>query len=500
MGAMRRFHPERTATLMTHVETMDAESYEAVIGLEVHAHMLARAKLFCGCATDFGAPPNHNVCPVCMGMPGVLPVLNRRVVELAIRTGLAAHCAIEPYSVFARKSYFYPDLPKGYQISQYDQPLCRGGYIEIPAQHGDEARKIRLVRIHLEEDAGKNIHAENASLVDFNRSGVPLMEIVSEPDIRTPEEAVDYLRELRAILVAVGASDGKMEEGSLRCDVNVSVRPRGASELGVKTEIKNLNSFRFVEKAIAYEVKRQIEELNAGRRIPQETHLWDPEREVTRPMRSKEFANDYRYFPEPDLPPLIVSADLVESIAAAMPELPAQRREKYAKDFGLSPYEVGVLLGRDDVGDYFTAVLAAGVNAKAAANWVMTEVLRAANESGKPLAESAPGPQETGALLKMVEHSRISLNAAKNAFAAMCRSGKSAEATIEELGLAQVSDEAAIAAACDKVLTAEASKLAEYRGGRDKLYGFFVGAVMKAMGGKANPKVVNEVLRRKLAG
>ena len=398
---------------------MNNDAYEAVIGLEVHAHMLTRSKLFCGCAADFGAPPNHNVCPICMAMPGVLPVLNRQVLELAIRTGLAAHSKIEPHSVFARKSYFYPDLPKGYQISQYDQPLCTGGYLEIPARGGGDAKQIRLVRIHLEEDAGKNIHAENASLVDFNRSGVPLMEIVSEPDIRSPEEAVDYLRELRGILVAVGASDGKMEEGSLRCDVNVSVRPRGATELGARTEIKNLNSFRFVEKAIVYEVNRQIEEISAGRRIAQETHLWDPEREETRPMRSKEFANDYRYFPEPDLPPLIVPSDSGR-------EYPHRRCSKcmigaraiQAANIRLRPWAYA-LRSRSccsvvtDLGDYFVNVLAAGVNAKFAANWVMTEVLRAANESNKPLTEAAPKPQETGALLKMVEDSRISLNAAK---------------------------------------------------------------------------------------
>ena len=291
-----------------------------------------------------------------------------------------------------------------------------------------------------------------------------------------------------------------MEEGSLRCDVNVSVRPRGATELGARTEIKNLNSFRFVEKAIVYEVNRQIEEIAAGRRIAQETHLWDPEREVTRPMRSKEFANDYRYFPEPDLPPLIVPADLVEKIKAEMPELPAQQRENYARDFGLTTYEVGVLLGREDLGDYFMNIVAKGVNAKTAANWVMTEVLRAVNESGKPLGEAVPEPRETGVLLRMVEESRISLNAAKSAFAAMCRSGKGAAATIADLGLVQVSDEASIVEACDRVLAAEDAKVAEYRAGREKLFGFFVGAVMKAMGGKGNPKVVNEVLRRKLAG
>jgi aspartyl-tRNA(Asn)/glutamyl-tRNA(Gln) amidotransferase subunit B len=427
-------------------------------------------------------------------------VLNREVVTMAMKAALGLNCTLNPRSRFARKNYFYPDLPKGYQISQYDQPLCRGGYVEIPAREGGEPRRIRLVRIHLEEDAGKNIHAGSASLVDFNRSSVPLMEIVSEPDIRSPEEAVDYLRELRGILVAVGASDGKMEEGSLRCDVNVSVRPRGATELGARTEIKNLNSFRFVEKAIVYEVNRQIEEVAAGRRIAQETLLWDPEREGTRPMRSKEFANDYRYFPEPDLPPLIVAPDLVEGIRTTMPELPAERRARYIRDFSLSVYEAGVLTGEREVAEYFEAMLPGLRNRKSAANWVMTEVLRAANESGKPLAEAVPTPQETGALLRMVEKSQISLNAAKSAFAAMCRSGKGAEATVAELGLAQVSDEAAIAEACDRVLTAESAKLAEYRAGRDKLYGFFVGAVMKAMGGKGNPKVVNEVLRRKLAG
>ncbi len=481
-------------------EKITNETYEAVIGLEVHAQLLTRSKLFCGCATEFGRPPNNNVCPVCMGMPGVLPVLNSHAVELAIRAGLAAHCEIAPASIFARKSYFYPDLPKGYQISQYDQPLWRGGYIELAARDGGEPRRIRLVRIHLEEDAGKNIHTENASLVDFNRSGVPLMEIVSEPDIRSPEEAVAYLRELRGILLCLGSSDVKMEEGSLRCDVNVSVRPRGAAELGVKTEIKNLNSFRFVEKAIAYEVNRQIEELSAGRRIPQETHLWDPVREVTRPMRSKEFANDYRYFPEPDLPPIVVPPDLVESIRAAMPELPAERRARYVSELGLSAYEAGVLTDECEVADYFEATLPGLRNVKAAANWVMTEVLRAVNESEKAVGETVLKPDETGALLRMVEESRISLNAAKIAFAAMCRSGKGAEATVAELGLAQVSDEDAISQACDHVLTAEASKVAEFRAGRDKLFGFFVGAVMKAMGGKANPRMVNEILRRKLGG
>ncbi len=476
---------------------MNRDAYEAVIGLEVHTHLLTKSKLFCGCSTEFGKGPNENVCPICMGMPGVLPVLNRHAVELAIRTGLAANCEIAPRSIFDRKSYFYPDLPKNYQISQYETPVCKGGYIELPGN--GTPKRIRLVRIHIEEDAGKNIHEANSSLVDFNRSGVPLVEIVSEPDIRSAEEAGAYLRELRDILRYIGASDGRMEEGSFRCDVNVSVRKKGASEFGVKTEIKNLNSFRFVEKAIDHEVARQIEVLESGGKVAQETHLWDPEREETRPMRSKEFANDYRYFPEPDLPPLIVPAAMVEAVRHSMPELPSAKRARYARDYRLSDYEVGVLTAEKDTADYFEATLPGLKNVKTAANWVMTEVLRVANETGKPIADAVPPASEVGALLRMVEEQKISLNAAKTAFAAMCKSRKSAEATIAGLGLAQVSDEGAIAAACDQVIAAEPDKVAEYRGGRDKLFGFFVGQVMKAMGGKANPKVINEILKKKLA-
>jgi aspartyl-tRNA(Asn)/glutamyl-tRNA(Gln) amidotransferase subunit B len=480
---------------------MSPDAYEAVIGLEVHTHLLTKSKLFCGCSTAFGAGPNENVCPVCMAMPGVLPVLNRHAVELAIRMGIAAHCEIAPYSVFDRKSYFYPDLPKGYQISQYELPLCKGGFIDLPPGEDGTSRRIRLVRIHMEEDAGKNIHVEGASLVDFNRSGVPLVEIVSEPDIRTADEAVAYLRELHSTLRYVEASDAKMAEGGLRCDVNISVRPKGSTTYGTKTEIKNLNSFRFVEKAIDYEVKRQIEVIEGGGRIPQETHLWDPEKEVTRPMRSKEFANDYRYFPEPDLPPLRIPPDLIEAIRTSMPELASDKRARYVRDFELSEYEAHVLTENRDLTVYFEQTLAAGLsNRKTTANWVMTEVLRLVNESGKPLAEAAPAPSETGALLRLVETAAISLNAAKTAFAAMHKSGKGAAATVAELGLAQVSDEAAIGVVIDQVLAAEAAKVAEYRGGRDKLFGFFVGQVMKAMAGKGNPKLVNEILRAKLAG
>jgi len=477
--------------------TMNSDAYEAVIGLEVHTHLMTKSKLFCGCSTEFGKAPNENVCPVCMGMPGVLPVLNRRAVELAIRTGLAVHCEIAPRSIFDRKSYFYPDLPKNYQISQYETPVCKGGYIELPGE--GTPKRVRLVRIHMEEDAGKNVHEANSSLVDFNRSGVPLVEIVSEPDLRSAAEAGAYLRELREILRYIGASDGRMEEGSFRCDVNVSVRKKGATEYETRTEIKNLNSFRFVEKAIDYEVNRQIEVVEAGGRIAQETHLWDPDREETRPMRSKEFANDYRYFPEPDLPPLIVPPELIEEVRRTMPELPAARRIRYARDYGLTDYEVGVLTAERATADYFEAVLPGLKNPKAAANWVMTEVLRIANETGDSIANAVPPTTEVGALLRMVEEQKISLNAAKTAFSAMSKSRKSAEATIAELGLAQVSDESAIAAACDKIIGSEPDKVAEYRNGRDKLFGFFVGQVMKAMGGKANPKVINEILKNKLA-
>jgi aspartyl-tRNA(Asn)/glutamyl-tRNA(Gln) amidotransferase subunit B len=477
---------------------MDA-AYEPVIGLEVHAHLLTKSKLFCGCANSFGAPPNNNLCPVCAAMPGVLPVFNRAVLEIAIRTGLAAHGEIALRSVFARKSYFYPDLPKGYQISQYESPLCVGGYIDL-VPNGKSAKRVRLVRIHIEEDAGKNIHGLGGSLVDLNRAGVPLLEIVGEPDIRSPEEAGAYLRALREILCYIGASDGKMEEGSFRCDANVSVRRKGEDKFGVRTEIKNLNSFRNVEKAIAYEVERQIQTISAGQRVAQETLLWDPDKEVTRPMRSKEFANDYRYFPEPDLPPLVLDGALIDQIRKSMPELPSDRRARYMSHFGLSPYESGVLTAERDLSEYFEAVIPGLGNVKAAANWVMTEVLRLMHDSGRTIGDAAPKPSEVGVLLKLIEDGKLSISAAKPAFAEMAKSGRGALAVVGELGLAQVSDEAAIAEACERVLAAEPAKVAEYRAGRDKMFGFFIGLVMKEMGGKANPKVINEVLRRKLSG
>ncbi len=477
---------------------MNLEKYEAVIGLEVHAHLSTKSKMFCGCSTAFGAQPNENVCPRCMGMPGTLPVLNRQAVELAVRAGLAAHCEIARESIFDRKSYFYPDLPKGYQISQYETPICKGGYIEIALKSG-ETKRVHLTRIHLEEDAGKNIHETDGSLVDLNRSGVPLVEIVSEPDMRSAEDASAYLRALHAILRYAEVSDARMAEGGMRCDVNISVRERGAEKFGVKTEIKNLNSFRFVEKAIEFEIGRQIDVIESGGKVAQETHLWDPVREETRPMRSKEFANDYRYFPEPDLPPLRVPLDLIEKVRTEMPELPDARRARYVGDFGLTAYEANVIIDEREVAEYFEATLPGLKNRKAAANWVMTEVLRVVHDSGKSMGEAVPPAAEVGALLKMVEDAKVSLNAAKTAFAAMCTSGKGAQATISELGLAQVSDEGTIADAIDKIIAAEPAKVAEYRGGRDKLFGFFVGQAMKAMGGKGNPKVINDLLKKKLA-
>jgi aspartyl-tRNA(Asn)/glutamyl-tRNA(Gln) amidotransferase subunit B len=495
------------------------ETYEPVIGLEVHVHLLTRSKLFCGCANSFGAEPNNNLCPICAAMPGVLPVFNREVLEIAVRTGLAAHCEIALRSVFARKSYFYPDLPKGYQISQYEAPLCVGGYIDLPI-NGKTAKRVRLVRIHIEEDAGKNIHAADGSLVDLNRSGVPLLEVVGEPDIRSAEEAGAYLRELRDILCYIGASDGKMEEGSFRCDANVSVRRRGEEHFGVRTEIKNLNSFRNVEKAIAYETRRQIEKTSSGQRVLQETLLWDPDKEATRPMRSKEFANDYRYFPEPDLPPLIVEPELIERVKRAMPELPAERRARYIDQFALSPYEAEVLTSDKELSECFESVLKSGApdlsspppSAKLAANFLITEALRQVRAANRPINDVFNATDIRG-LLSLVEGKKISLNAAKTVLPELVLGQSSrgnphlaqqpggarfdAEQVVRRFG--QVSDEAAIAAACDRVISAEPAKVAEYRAGRNQMFGFFVGLVMKAMDGKANPQVINEVLRKKLA-
>ena len=474
--------------------------YEAVIGLEVHAEMLTESKVFCGCSARFGAPPNQNTCPVCLAMPGALPVLNRRAVEFAIRAGLAAGCSIAPMSVWARKNYFYPDLPKGYQISQYELPICLGGGVEI---HTDAGTKlVRLTRIHMEEDTGKNIHDAHgdASLVDFNRCGVPLLEIVSEPEMRSPQEAGAYLRKLRTLLQYIEICDGNMEEGSFRCDANVSVRQRGVETLGTKVEIKNMNSFRNVE----YEIQRQTAVVRDGGSLVQETRLWDPDREVTRSMRSKESAHDYRYFPEPDLLPLRVDAAWVAAVRADLPELPDARRLRFVDALGLPEYDADVLTARKDVADYFEAALALHPNAKAVSNWVMGDILRIAAErkldQALVIKEWPLAPQQLAGMLKLIDDGTISGKIAKQVFEEMMVSGKAAADIVAEKGLVQISDDGALVAAIEQVLAANAAKVAEYRGGKDKLFGFFVGQAMKATQGKANPQRLNELLREKLNG
>jgi aspartyl-tRNA(Asn)/glutamyl-tRNA(Gln) amidotransferase subunit B len=476
--------------------------YEPVIGLEVHAQLLTRSKLFCACSAEFGAPPNANTCPVCMAFPGVLPVVNRRAVEFAIRAGLATGCRIARASRWARKNYFYPDLPKAYQISMYEAPICIGGTVRF-ALDGVEKR-VRLTRIHLEEDAGKNIHDAHAdaSLVDLNRAGVPLLEIVSEPELGSPAEAAAYLKALRTVLQYLEICDGNMEEGSFRCDANVSVRTAGSDTLGTRAEVKNLNSFRAVERALEHEIARQTELVSSGGQVVQETRLWDADREVTRSMRSKEFAHDYRYFPDPDLPPLVVEEEWVEEVRSTLPELPIERRERFVAELGLSAYDAEVLTARRDVADYFEAALVRHGNPKTIANWVMESVLRIVRE--RKLDEQLrirDWPLSATALVELVElidGGTISGKIAKVVFDEAVVSGKSPAAIVAERGLVQVTDPSAIGAAVDRVLEKNLDKVAEYRSGKDKLFGFFVGQVMKATGGKANPKRVNDLLRQKL--
>ncbi|HUI27253.1 MAG TPA: Asp-tRNA(Asn)/Glu-tRNA(Gln) amidotransferase subunit GatB [Candidatus Kryptonia bacterium] len=479
--------------------------YEAVIGLEVHAELLTESKIFCACSAKFGAAPNENTCPLCLGMPGVLPVLNRRVVEFAIKAGLAINCRIAHSSRWARKNYFYPDLPKGYQISQYELPLCTGGAIEIGGENGS-ARTIRLTRIHMEEDTGKNIHDAHgdASLVDFNRCGVPLLEIVSEPDIRSAAEAGAYLRKLRSLLRYLEVCDGNMEEGSFRCDANVSIRPRGATELGTKVEVKNMNSFRAVEKAIDHELARQADVLDHGGRLVQETRHWDPDREATRPSRSKEFAHDYRYFPDPDLLPLVVSDEWIEDVRRQMPELPDARRDRFVREYALPAYDAEVLTSRKDVADYYEAAVRAHRNPKALSNWVMGEVLRIIRErkldDALVIRDWPVTPERLGAMVALIDNGQISGKIAKTVFEEMVKTGAAPDRIVAEQGLTQVTDDGPILAAVDAVLAANAAKVAEYRSGKDKLFGFFVGQVMKATQGKANPQKVNDLLKAKLAG
>jgi len=476
--------------------------YEPVIGLEVHAQLLTESKIFCGCSTRFGEAPNHNTCPVCMGFPGVLPVLNKKVVEFAIRTGLATHCEIARYSRWARKNYFYPDLPKGYQISQYELPLCRNGFIEIEA--GGAKKKIGLTRIHMEEDAGKNIHEARGdfSLVDLNRTGVPLVEIVSEPDMRSAEEASAYLRKLRAILQYLEVCDGNMEEGSFRCDANVSVRPAGSSELGTKVEVKNMNSFKAVEKAIAHEIERQIATLSEGGKLIQETRLWDAEREVTRSMRSKEAAHDYRYFPDPDLLPLVVDDQWIGEIKASLPELPEARKARFVAEYNLPPYDAELLTSRRDVADYFETAVKAHANPKALSNWVMGDLFRVIKErkldDALRIAAWPVPPEHLAAMVKMIDEGKISGKIAKKVFEQMLERGEPPERIVREKGLEQVTDSSSIEKAVEEVLAAHSQQVSQYRSGNEKVFGFLVGQVMKATQGKASPQMVNEMLRKKL--
>ncbi|HET8563729.1 MAG TPA: Asp-tRNA(Asn)/Glu-tRNA(Gln) amidotransferase subunit GatB [Candidatus Binatia bacterium] len=477
-------------------------SYEAVIGLEVHAQLLTESKIFCSCSTRFGETPNTNTCPVCAGFPGVLPVLNRRVVEFAIRAGLATHCQIARYSRFARKHYFYPDLPKGYQISQYELPLCAHGYLEI--ESNGARKKVGLTRIHVEEDAGKNIHdvRSDYSLVDLNRAGVPLLEIVSEPDIRNAEEAVRYLRSLRSILQYLAICDGNMEEGSFRCDANVSVRSEGDTALGVKTELKNLNSFKAVEKGIEYEIRRQLDALATGKKVTQETRLWDADEEVTRAMRSKESAHDYRYFPDPDLLPLVIEDSWIEAIKAQLPELPDERKERFVSEYHLPQYDSELLTGRKDIADYFEAALKIYPNPKGMSNWVIGDLFRAIKEQKLDdrlyIASWPVSPEHLGELVRLIDDGTISGKLAKAIFDDILETGLAPQQIVQEKGLRQISDAGSIEKAINDVLTAHSKQVSEFRSGNEKIFGFLVGQVMKATQGKANPQKVHEILSRRL--
>jgi len=473
--------------------------FEPVIGLEVHAQLKTATKIFCGCSTAFGAPPNTHTCPVCLGMPGVLPVLNKKVVEFTLRMALATDCTIPAGSRFARKNYFYPDLPKGYQISQYELPIAVGGHIDIELD--GRTQRIGLTRIHMEEDAGKLIHADNrpVSLVDLNRTGTPLMEIVSEPDLRSAEEAGAYLRALRSIIRWIDVGDGNMEEGSFRCDANVSIRPRSQAELGTRTELKNLNSFKHVEKAITYEIARQTEILLDGGAVVQETRLWDPDKGITHSMRSKEEAHDYRYFPDPDLLPLVIDPQWVERVRQELPELPAQRRERFKTDLKLPDYDSGVLTATRELADYFETCLQTFNQPKTVSNWIMGPLLGLLNIENKSIEQSPISADALAELLKLVQNDIISGKIAKTVFDEMAATGKAAQQIVSEKGLAQVSDTAALENAIDAVIAANPDEVARFKTGNKKLMGFFVGQVMKATQGKANPKLVNVILGRKLS-
>ena len=476
--------------------------WETVIGLEIHAQLKTHSKIFSGASTAFGAAPNSNACLVDLGYPGMLPVLNKEVVRLAVRFGLAIGAEVAERSVFARKNYFYPDLPKGYQISQYELPIVKQGTLTIVLDDGTE-KTIGVTRAHLEEDAGKSLHEnfQGATGIDLNRAGVPLLEIVSEPDMRSAQEAVSYMKAIHSLVRYIDICDGNMQEGSLRCDANVSVRRRGAKEFGTRAELKNLNSFRFVERAIEYEVARQIDLIESGGTVVQETRLYDPDRNETRSMRAKEEANDYRYFPDPDLLPVVLDVAFIESVAQELPELPGARRERLMKDHGLSAYDAGVLTAEREMADYYEAVAASvGGQEKLAANWVMGELAAALNRDGLAIAESKVDAENLAGLLQRIVDNTISGKIAKEVFEAMWAGEGDADTIIGKRGLKQITDTGAIASIIDEVIEKNPSQLADYRGGKEKLFGYFVGQVMKATQGKANPAEVNRLLKEKLAG